>query len=182
MAIALTKAPWCDEGWFANPAYNLANHGMMGTTVLEPTGHYLDANLKGIQERTYVVVPLQLVMMAGWFKIFGFSLLAMRANGILWGLIALASLYVVVRKLSHSSTIALAAVIITALDFTFLWGAADGRMDTMSMALGMSAQAAYLALRKRKFQLAIDNQPYFDGGCLPDSSQCLHGRCSDWYF
>jgi hypothetical protein len=24
LAIAHTKVPWCDEGWFTNPAYNLA--------------------------------------------------------------------------------------------------------------------------------------------------------------
>ena len=29
IALARAKAPWCDEGWFANPSYNLAFHGMM---------------------------------------------------------------------------------------------------------------------------------------------------------
>jgi hypothetical protein len=27
--LAHTKAPWCDEGWFANPAYNLALKGLL---------------------------------------------------------------------------------------------------------------------------------------------------------
>ena len=73
-ALALTKAPWCDEGWFANPAYNLAFHGQMGTNVLEPSGHFLKTYLNGIQERTYIMVPNHIVALAGWFRIFGFSL------------------------------------------------------------------------------------------------------------
>ena len=32
----IMRAPWCDEAWFGNPAYNLAYKGFMGTTVLEP--------------------------------------------------------------------------------------------------------------------------------------------------
>ena len=65
-ALARTKAPWCDEGWFANPAYNLAFHGQMGTNVLEPSGHFLNAYLSGIQERTYLMVPNHMVALAGW--------------------------------------------------------------------------------------------------------------------
>jgi hypothetical protein len=39
--LAHTKAPWCDEGWFANPAYNLAiswEHGQQhfGTERILP--------------------------------------------------------------------------------------------------------------------------------------------------
>ncbi len=48
--IARTKAPWCDEGWFANPAYNLAFKGNLGSNVLEPSGHFLNAYLKGRKE------------------------------------------------------------------------------------------------------------------------------------
>ena len=36
------RAPWCDEAWFGNPAYNLAYKGFMGTTVLEPSGSYVE--------------------------------------------------------------------------------------------------------------------------------------------
>ncbi len=74
--LATTKAPWCDEGWFANMAYNLAFHGKMGSNVLEPSGHFLNAYLSGIQERTYVVPPSHIVVLAWWFRIFGFTLLA----------------------------------------------------------------------------------------------------------
>ena len=34
-----TRAPWCDEAWFGNPAYNLAYKGFMGTTILDRLMH-----------------------------------------------------------------------------------------------------------------------------------------------
>src|SRR5690242_3189842 len=64
ICIARTKAPWCDEGWIACPAYNLAFRGNLGTNVLEPTGHFLNADLKGIQTRTYTNPPGQFVLLA----------------------------------------------------------------------------------------------------------------------
>ncbi len=30
---AYNRLPWSDEGWYANPAHNLAKHGFMGTTI-----------------------------------------------------------------------------------------------------------------------------------------------------
>src|SRR5229473_2858367 len=37
VASSRTLMPWCDEAWFAGPAYNLITHGYMGTPVLDPT-------------------------------------------------------------------------------------------------------------------------------------------------
>lgn len=155
LAIAHTKVPWCDEGWFANPAYNLAMRGNMGTNVLEPSGHYLNAYLSGIQQRTYVVVPLHLVTLAGWFKLFGFSAVSMRAYSILWGAIALAAIFLIVWKLTRNRILALLSIALTSVDFLFLWGAADGRMDMMCSSLGFCSLAAYLLLRTRGITLAI---------------------------
>jgi hypothetical protein len=98
-SIARTKAPWCDEGWFANPAYSLAFHGNMGSNVVEPSGHFLNAYLQGIQERTYVVTANHLVGLAGWFRIWGFSLFTMRLYSILWGAITLLALLYILRLL-----------------------------------------------------------------------------------
>jgi len=34
ISVALTKAPWVDEAWFASSSVNLARHGFLGNTIL----------------------------------------------------------------------------------------------------------------------------------------------------
>ena len=153
--IAGTKAPWCDEGWFANPAYNLAFRGNMGTNVLEPSGHFLNAYLRGIQERTYIVVPNHLVALAAWFRIFGFSLFTMRAWSILWGAITLPVTFYILYRLLPDPRIALLTTVLLSLDFVFLWSSADGRMDATAAALALCGIAAYLHWRERNLQAAV---------------------------
>ena len=154
-SLALTKAPWCDEGWFANPAYNLAFHGQMGTNVLEPSGHFLNAYLKGIQERTYYVVPIHMVALAGWFKIFGFSLLAMRAYSMVWGALGLLFIFYILYRLFPDPRVAQLGTLMTAIDFIYLWNSADGRMESSANALALASMAAYLYLRERNFRNAV---------------------------
>src|ERR1700730_12917945 len=83
IATAVTKEPWCDEGWFASPARNLAFQGFMGTTVLDPASGtpYLSTRTRvdGIDRYTYWVMPLYLVTEAGWYRVVGFGLMRMRA-------------------------------------------------------------------------------------------------------
>ena len=153
--IAISKEPFIDEGWFASPAYNLAFHGFMGTTVLDPRGSWLSADLKGIHEYTYWVMPLYLVAQAGWYRLFGFGLVQMRLLSTFWGAVALASLYFVVECLTENSWAASLAVLLSAFDFTFLWSAADGRMDMMCTGLGLSGLAAYLLLRDRNLWYSL---------------------------
>ena len=155
IALAETKMPWADEGWFANPAYNLAFRGNMGTNVLEPSGHYLNAYLSGIQQRTYIVPPLYLLNLAGWYRLFGFSLLSTRTLSLFWACVGLAALFSVVRSLTRSSLLALLSAALTSLDIQFLWGAVDGRMDMMCSALGLTAIAVYLLLRDKRLSVAI---------------------------
>src|ERR1700734_4329217 len=90
--LAHTKAPWCDEGWFANPAYNLAFHGNLGSNVLEPSGFYLNAYFRGVQERTYYVLPSHLLALAGWIRAFGLSVVSARVYSICWGVLTLLAL------------------------------------------------------------------------------------------
>src|SRR6476620_2536473 len=110
--LARTKAPWCDEGWFANPAYNLAFHGYMGSNVVEPSGFYLNAYLRGIHDRTYYVTPNHLVALAGWFRVFGFSVFSMRVHSILWGTVALAALFYILYRLFPNPGVAQLAVLL----------------------------------------------------------------------
>jgi 4-amino-4-deoxy-L-arabinose transferase-like glycosyltransferase len=153
--LARTKAPWCDEGWFANPAYNLAFHGQMGTNVLEPSGHFLNAYLRGIHERTYIVTPNHLVALAGWFRLFGFSLFSMRAYSVLWGVVTLLALFYILYRLFPNPRVAQLAVLLTSIDFMFQWSTADGRMEAPANALALCALAAYLHFREQRLRTAV---------------------------
>ena len=152
----LTKAPWCDEAWFGNPAYNLAYHGFMGTTVLDPASStWKSVRLTGIDRHTYWVMPLNLLFNAASFRIFGFGILPMRLLSLLWGLAALLAWGAILWKLTGRTVFALAGVGLIAIDYHFLSQAADGRMAVMSAALGWSGIAVYLLLREKSLIRAV---------------------------
>ena len=159
IVTAVTKAPWCDEGWFASPAYNLAFKGFMGTTVLDPGSGtpvlHTRTRVDGIDRYTYWVMPLSLIAQAGWFKLLGFGLLRMRALSMVWALLALFAWWIVFHQLSGKRYVALLAVALMEVDYEFVWSAADGRMDMMCAALGATGLAAYLLLRERSLPWAM---------------------------
>jgi hypothetical protein len=173
--ITISKEPFIDEGWLASPAYNLAFHGFMGTSVLEPTGSWLKGELKGIQQYTYWVMPLHLVTQAGWYRIFGFGLTQMRLLSATWGAIALAAWYFIVERITRNPLAGSLTVFLLAFDFTFLWSAADGRMDMMCVGLGSAALASYLLLREKHFQVA-----FLSANCLTAASVFTHPNGVVW--
>ncbi|MGB8506829.1 MAG: glycosyltransferase family 39 protein [Pyrinomonadaceae bacterium] len=151
LGSALTERPGVDEGFFANPALNLVRKGFMGTTTIETAG----TKVESISRHTYWVMPLHLVLQAGWYKIFGFSLFSMRAISILWGALALLAWYAIMRALTGDRRLALLACALIGSDFLFITIGASGRMDMMSAALGFAAYASYLSLRGRSLTTAI---------------------------
>ncbi len=150
VAAALTQRPRTDEGYFASPALNLITTGSMGTPILED-GPYM----KGVHEHTYWMPPLHMLAQAAWYEVFGFGLTAMRMLSMAWGLLLLAAWYLIMRTISGDETISLLTAGVIAVDYNFLLCAGSGRMDMMSAALGFSGLAAYLALRERRFGLAM---------------------------
>src|SRR4029453_7905840 len=160
VALVFTKRPWVDEAWFTGPALDLVTRGKFGTLLLDPAGSHLrlykpDAFLRGINERTYWVMPIHLIQLAAWGKLFGFSVFSMRMPSILWGGVALASVGSIVRRLYDGRGAALIGVAVLAVDFGFVNGAADGRMDMTCTALGLAALAVYLHLRESNFSGAV---------------------------
>ena len=150
--LAPTKSPWSDEAWFANAAWNLASKGKLVTTVLETSG----TNLQGLPINTRSgVMPLHLLVQAGWYKIFGFSLLGMRLISVGFGFLALAAWYVVIKKVSGSWQVGLLTGVLLSVDYVFVMGASLGRMDMMSSALGVSGLAVYLLLREKTLTKAV---------------------------
>lgn len=153
--LAHTKAPWCDEGWFANPAYNLAFRGNMGTSVLEPSGFYLNAYFRGIQERTYIVMPNHLVALAGWIRMFRLSAFSARTYSIFWGVVTLPVLFYILQLLFPNRRVAVLGTLFAAIDFILLWSTADARMEAQASALALCSVASYLYFREKNLQKAV---------------------------
>ena len=82
---ALTRRPWCDEAWFASPSYNLAHHGFMGMTILDPHGFIHTPYVQGVDRYTFWVMPGYLLLQAAWYKLVGLSVFSMRATSICGG-------------------------------------------------------------------------------------------------
>ena len=68
---AARRRPWNDEAMFANPA----EKRFLGITVYEG-----DGLLPELNRYTYLIFPLNLVTLAGWYKLVGFSLYRFIAN------------------------------------------------------------------------------------------------------
>ena len=147
----LTHRPQIDEGMFADPARNLAEHGSFGTTSLETDG----SPLLRIANRTYWVMPVFLLNVAASFEAFGFGLTQLRMVSVLWGLVLLAAVYLIAMRVSRDRWVATVALIIAAGDYMVLETASSGRMDMMSSSLGFLAIALYLILRERNLFAAV---------------------------
>src|SRR3954454_16927437 len=109
--LALTKAPICDEGWYADPAFNLVHNGNMGSPALEGTADFL----KKIERYTYYAMPMHILVQAGFYEVFGASLLSMRAVSLIAGLAALLCWYQITLKLSNKVSLALLVVLLAEL-------------------------------------------------------------------
>ncbi len=159
MALACTSAynrlPWNDEGALASPALNLAQHGFMGTTVIEPASTSGNGfPLLRINERTYWVFPGQLVAQAFWYLFVPPTIFLTRLFYILFIPAALGAFYYLVRYISADFTVASLATALFGLDFIFYSGAGFARPEMMCLTFGLGGLAAYLALRARNFVLA----------------------------
>jgi len=150
-----TTLPWCDEGWFADPAFNLLARGVMANSTLDPTFEFGAVRVTGIDRHTYWIMPLYILAQSAWYRLIGFDLFSMRTLSLVWGLAALAGWYFALCALLRDRTIATAAVAFLALDFHFIWASTTGRMDMMALALGFAALAVYLRWREEHFMRAL---------------------------
>lgn len=161
-SLALTRAPWYDEGFVVNPSYAWITSGHPGMSILDDSGPFLPSpqrmSLKGIHEHLYAQMPLYMVFLAGWFKVLGFGLVRARIFTILCGLVVLFSCYSIVSCLTTDAAVAFAALALTAADYGFVLRTSEARMDAMSAAFGFGGLALYLALRERNFSQAVRHQ------------------------
>lgn len=150
IAQAKTRRPWIDEAMFGDPAYTLITRGYLGCPVEE----YMSAS-PNIARHAYMMFPLDLVVLAGWFKIAGVGLIQQRVLSMLWTGLLLFSLYRLLVFLLRDRPVALLGVVLVAFDYHIMVAGSFGRYDPMVAALGFTAYALYLILRERNLNLAL---------------------------
>jgi 4-amino-4-deoxy-L-arabinose transferase-like glycosyltransferase len=150
-ATIAEKQPWFDEGGYANPAYNLLNHGRLGMPIVFSQREAWPS----VDYYTYHMPPLNFLFQAGWYGLFGVGIFQMRALSAVFGLVLVISLYLFARRITANHWVGLLAALIVATDYNITRWAGDGRMDLMSAAFGFAAAAAFVNLRERGFGLAI---------------------------
>ncbi len=155
VANTFTRAPWWDEGIYVSPAYNLAIHGVFGTTVQHPRGLPHDVELPQYDRYTYWALPGYVLTLAGWIRLFGASIFTTRLLSVLFGEVLVIAWYLIVRRLTESRLAGVMAALFVAADFSVITAASTQRMDCMTAALGACGLAAYLGLRGKRFSLAL---------------------------
>jgi len=150
VAHALTRRPWTDEAMFADPAFTLISKGYLGCPVEEFA--YAWPNLA---RHVYMPFPLNLVVLAGWFKIVGFGLIQQRVLSMLWTGILLFSIYRLIGVLLQDARTALWCTVLVALDYQIMVAGSFGRYDPMVAALGFCGYLLYLSLREKHLHLAL---------------------------
>jgi 4-amino-4-deoxy-L-arabinose transferase-like glycosyltransferase len=96
--------PTDDEIWILSSAYKLANQGVFGTDLFTGFWHAEDLYLWNM--------PLHHLVLAGVFKVFGTSIFAGRAVGLLYGVATIVLVYVLARKLADRWAAALSVVLL----------------------------------------------------------------------
>ncbi len=111
-----------DESFFSNPGYTLVTQGYLGTPIMD--------GFHDIAQRTYWMPPVDLVLKAAVFKLFGFTHLYIRLTTVALGLIALLLTYALGRVLfgAQSRVPGLAALLLSA-ETLFLMNARAGRVE-----------------------------------------------------
>jgi hypothetical protein len=152
-----TKRPESDEAVYAASAVNLLEKGHTGIPIAHPLGNgvLVDRPLPGIDQHFYGWMPTHQAFMAAWYALFGFNVFTMRANAVLWGLLALLAWWRVFRFLTADETTASLAALFIGTDYMFVSAASGGRMDMMCAALWAMALAAYVELRETRLGVAI---------------------------
>lgn len=154
LGSTITRAPWCDEAYFAEPAYRLASVGQMASAVVPPSP-VDDPKTLGTDQYTFYTMPLQLLLQAGWYKAVGFGYVRMRLPSLFWGAAAVCGWWLILFALGADSRLRLVATAMVALDYALIRAASDGRMDMMSAALSTLGLAAFLLLEKQRYGHAV---------------------------
>lgn len=146
--LARVRPPNSDEGEHGSVAAIFEAHHYLAMPMAN------EVWLPGLDRHLYAIMPLYFVVLSAWFRAFGIALITMRFFSVLWGVIALASWYTIVRLLSGDRLISLLSLVLIAFNYDYI-DLTSGRYDIMCAALNVAGLAIYLALRGRRLDLAL---------------------------
>lgn len=149
--MAVTRMPFCDEAYYGIPGRELYRNGTTATPVIEPAGNYLTH----INRVTYWEMPLYLVCQAGWYRLFGQSLVSQRSISVLAGAVGLLCWLAVLFRLTRNQAATLLAGALLSVDYVLHNVVSAGRSDSLSFGLGAGALAALLLLGEKNLALAL---------------------------
>jgi hypothetical protein len=150
----ITRAPWCDEAYFAEPALQIIQIGRMAT-IVDPPSPIDDPRTVGTDRFVFWTLPLDIVLQAGWYKALGFGMVQMRLLATLWAFVAMAAWWMILKSMGAGIHLRLIALALIAFDYSFIRSGSEGRMDMMSAALGFLGIAFFLRLQERNYMRAI---------------------------
>jgi len=154
IASGVTRAPWCDEAYFAEPALQINQIGRMATLV-NPPSPIDDPRTVGTDRYIFWTLPLDIILQAAWYRVFGFGMVQMRLLATCWGLTAIWAWWAILTRIGASPRLRLVATALIAVDYSFVRSGSEGRMDMMSAALGFLGIAVFLGLEEGGFLRAI---------------------------
>lgn len=132
---------WPDETVYADIARNIILEGRLGTDLLK-------GMIPGFESHSYWSPPLFMYSLAGWFKIFGFSILNQRLFSVFLGAIAIALFYAAASKLSRlkkpSYIFPATATLLLVIDQVFLKASRISRPEILVLAFTAAAFLIYL--------------------------------------
>jgi hypothetical protein len=150
--LMFVQKPYEDEALYANASYNLANKGFLGIPGFEQRL----LGLYDLDKAVWWIPQLSLVTSAGWFKMFGCSLIQQRLTAVMFGLLLLTSMFLILKKLRFTDRSIFVCLLLISTDFLVTRHSADGRIcDIMCASLCYAGFAAYMLLRETKFKLAL---------------------------
>jgi hypothetical protein len=123
----------------------------MGSELLEESGTAFEK----VNTYTYFMFPLNMALLAGWFKILGFGLIQLRAFSMLWTFLFFVAFFQFLKVLFQDGRLAFLGTALIALDYNIMVAATFGRYDTMVLALGFGSYALYLTLREKHLTWAL---------------------------
>lgn len=136
IGYSLTRAPWWDEGVYADVSLTFRNYGYLASKTMAPFGNL---ELPGANHYVYWQMPLYMLVLGLLLKVLPATIESIRMFSVFWGCVYLASWFVFIRSLSRVETLALLVAAVVGLDYSVIAAASDGRMDMMGAALGQAA-------------------------------------------
>jgi 4-amino-4-deoxy-L-arabinose transferase-like glycosyltransferase len=155
IASAVTRAPWWDEGLYADVARQFARFGTMRSTLMGESGSFGFAELPRMNARTYWTTPLYPLTGGVWMRVFGEGLTQIRLLSVAAMLLLVGSWSYVARRLTGSAVIALVVAALLALDSHVLWSGSFFRPEALAAGLAAAAFALYLRLRDERLLWAV---------------------------